>query len=614
LPPDLTPLCAQSLQESQRLEKRLLRLQKRITLFAVRLEFHQNLRLGVGGIFLLLLLIMAIKPGLRIELPVIVGFLVLFGTLVIRTRNYDRHLKKLKRYRLFLARQDRRCKGLPSGRSFESAQRAASHMNVIRDIGILGSHSLWTLLDETLTDNGQLRLLEWITRAPMNPDEILKRQELVQGLKREAWFFSRWGLSADSDEFRLSSSQVLKFLQKPFVEKGFLIYLIVSWLAWIAALGGMFLSVKLGWGAHGYFFSAFIAVSFLSLMKVGSPFLRGVGLSHHLSQITPIFEALENRCSVSPALERLAPVTKASGPSRQARKLNQVLAFMSVKANPLVHLIVNALSPWSITATHFLERRRKKIAYTFPQCVEELAELEALSSLVIFARFQSANYPKVEYQGRRPSLAFEGLFHPLIDRTKVVANSFSYPPQKTLGLLTGSNMSGKSTFLRTLGLNQILANMGAPVFAESFQTAPLSVETCIEVSDSLRDGFSYFYAEVRRLKQVLNATQGNKAVLYLIDEIFRGTNNRERHIGSRAVIRALAMAPHAVGFVSTHDLELTVLEKTLESVLNLHFREEFSNDGTMIFSYHLRHGPCPTTNALKIMAREGIAIEDPDVD
>jgi DNA mismatch repair ATPase MutS len=284
---------------------------------------------------------------------------------------------------------------------------------------------------------------------------------------------------------------------------------------------------------------------------------------------------------------------------------------MSVQANPLVYLIVNALVPWSLTGTYFLERRRKRIAYTFPQCLEELSELEALASLVIFDHYQTDVYPEVKDAVRRPPLAFKLLFHPLIDRERVVPNDFHFPAGKNLGLLTGSNMSGKSTFLRTIGVNQILANIGAPVFAENFETSPLAIETCIEVSDSLRDGFSYFYAEVRRLKALLETSKHDQAMLYLIDEIFRGTNNRERHIGSRAVIRTLATSPHSIGFISTHDLELTALENSSPTVLNLHFREEISPQGEMLFTYLLRHGPCPTTNALKIMAAEGIEVDDP---
>jgi hypothetical protein len=606
-----TPNITASLSKADRLAKREKRLGRRIEVIAERLTRFQNFRLGTAIVFCVLILLFAIHPDGRFEWPAVVVFAAVFVTFVRLTRRLSRHLQNLKHLRVFYDRQEKRCRGLTSGRSVESALKAAENLPFMHDLGILGPHSLWSLIDETLTDLGQRKLLEWMSAAPMATAETLKRQALVQNLRRERWFFSRWSVdSVDAEDFRLSSSQILKFIKKPFVEKGFLILLIVNWAAWFAMLAGVILAVNFGWGIQGVIFACFVALSFISLNKVGSPFLKGVGLSHHLSQLEPIFAALEKRTRISQSIQLLAPVTKASGPSREARKLNGVLAFMGIQANPLLNLLLNAAIPWSMTATHFLEHRRRKIAYTFPQCLDELAELEALASLVIFDAYQTRTYPRLTESGRRPALNFSGLYHPLIDRTRVVANDFAFPAGRNLGLITGSNMSGKSTFLRTVGLNQILANMGAPVFADSYESSPFQVETCIEVSDSLRDGFSYFYAEVRRLKALIEAARSGTTTLYLIDEIFRGTNNRERQIGSRSVIRTLSIFPQAVGFISTHDLELTSLEASQQAVMNLHFREEFSETGKMVFAYLLRAGPCPTTNALKIMAAEGIEVDE----
>src|SRR5262249_50306962 len=176
------------------------------------------------------------------------------------------------------------------------------------------------------------------------------------------------------------------------------------------------------------------------------------------------------------------------------------------------------------------------------------------------------------------------------------------------------------TFLRTLGVNLCLAYAGAPVNATALQTILLRLFTCIKVSDSVTDGISYFYAEVRRLKALLRAltaaeppgatasAQGRQALplCFLIDEIFRGTNNRERLIGSQSYIRALTRG-HGVGVISTHDLELITLADSVPDIHNYHFREEV-HDGRMVFDYRLRLGPCPTTNALKIMQMEGLPV------
>jgi DNA mismatch repair ATPase MutS len=175
-------------------------------------------------------------------------------------------------------------------------------------------------------------------------------------------------------------------------------------------------------------------------------------------------------------------------------------------------------------------------------------------------------------------------------------------------LITGSNMSGKSTFLRTLGINVCLAQAGGPVCASRFEWTWSRVACCIRVDDSLEAGLSFFYAEVKRLKSILDATDDRVAppVLFLIDEIFKGTNNRERLIGSRAFIQSLATG-NGFGLVTTHDLELTDLGKTVPHLTNSHFRETVVA-GALEFDYKLRSGPCPTTNALRIMELEGLPV------
>lgn len=628
LPNHANPL-AKALLTADRLARRSVRLERRIERFKRRLDTHHNLRLGTAGLFALALIGLVANAHAKLELLVVSFFALAFAVLVVRTRRVARHLHALIRLRHFFDRQERRLRGLPSGRSWESALRAAEALSgalaealaanqaaeraINLDLGLFGAHSLWTLIDETLTDGGQHRLLQWLTQPTLHCEDILARQTRIQTLRDETWFLTKLMIQG-SDDFRLSSSQIMLFLKKPFLKADFKIWLIVTWAIWIIAIGWLALSSRGDGKLQLWPMAVFAAVNFASLMHSSSPFKKGVGLSHHLSLLQPIFHALESRLNsprvqAGSPLSELCPVTKSSGPSREARKLNGVLAFMSVEANPLVQLIVNLVSPWSLTAQALLERRRRKIAFSFPQCLEELAEIEALGSLVIFDHYQTNSYPEIHDVGRRPALSFSGLFHPLIPRGQVVANDFNFPAGKSLGLLTGSNMSGKSTFLRTIGLNQTLANAGAPVFAKSFSTHPLHIETCIEVTDSLRDGYSYFYAEVKRLRRVLDTAKSGEKTLFLIDEIFRGTNNRERQIGSRAVIRELASRDQAIGFVSTHDLELTVLADSVPQVWNLHFREHFSNQGQMIFSYQLHAGPCPTTNALKIMAAEGIAVE-----
>jgi len=262
---------------------------------------------------------------------------------------------------------------------------------------------------------------------------------------------------------------------------------------------------------------------------------------------------------------------------------------------------------------HRLNHYKEAIKTDLPVWIDTWYELEALNALANFGYLHPDYvFPDVLPVTTPPAQAVLracALGHPLLPQDGCVCNDFTFAHLGELALITGSNMSGKSTFLRTLGVNLCLAYAGAPVHASALQTVLLRLFTCIKVSDSVTDGISYFYAEVRRLKALLRALEAPEPIplCFLIDEIFRGTNNRERLIGSRAYIHALTRG-HGVGVISTHDLELVTLADTVASIRNYHFREEV-RDGRMVFDYQLRPGPCPTTNALKIMQMEGLPVD-----
>ncbi|UXR65988.1 DNA mismatch repair protein MutS [Bdellovibrio bacteriovorus] len=593
--------------KQQSVKRKSQRIQSLLQAWQQRLRQHQNIRLLTALVFLGSLVVLSMMPNARSGFTVPAVLLVVFVILVVRTRRIHRHVQRLTRWNEFLLRQHKRLLGQPSGRSWKQAFDASMEFPLIRDLGLVGSHSLWTLLDETLSEGGLRRLLQWMSQPPSDIEVLGKRQEQIRQLRPQVWFYTRLGIETNSNDLNLSTLQIQDFLKHSFVGPHFKGLLLANLLLWFITAGLAVWGSTTGTVLPAILFMAFPLLSLFSLGSVGSAFLQGTGLSHHLSALAPVLEAIENKSASDKVLRDLCPAIFQLSPSRTAQKLEAILGFVGTQTNPILHFILNAILPWTVVSVYFLERLRRKMAQDFPSCVEELSEFEVLGSLLIFDKYQTQCYP--QFASVR-TLKCKNIFHPLLDRSKAVANDFEFPGDKSLGLLTGSNMSGKSTFLRTLGVNQTLANMGAPVFADQFVTVPLQIETCIEVSDSLRDGYSYFYAEVRRLKDILNTAASGKPVLYLIDEIFRGTNNRERQIGSRAVIQTLAQEKSAMGFISTHDLELTALEANNPTLLNLHFREDIDENGKMIFHYHLRLGPCPTTNALRIMAAEGIKVEE----
>jgi DNA mismatch repair ATPase MutS len=256
------------------------------------------------------------------------------------------------------------------------------------------------------------------------------------------------------------------------------------------------------------------------------------------------------------------------------------------------------------------ERLRAATAAAVPGWLEALGRIEAAGALAGFAWLHPEYvFPETH---DKPELVARALGHPLIPQARRITNDFRLDGLGSVALLTGSNMSGKSTFLRTIGVNVCLALAGAPVCAERLTAPRVRLFCSVRIEDRLEEGLSYFYAEVKRLRQILDATADRQAspVLFLIDEIFKGTNNRERVIGSRHLLAALTEG-NGFGLVTTHDLELTALAESNRNITNDHFQETVQ-DGRLSFDYKLRPGPCPTTNALRIMALEGLPVPKPE--
>jgi len=241
--------------------------------------------------------------------------------------------------------------------------------------------------------------------------------------------------------------------------------------------------------------------------------------------------------------------------------------------------------------------------------LQTLGELEALSSLGAFA-YERADYAMPELVDDVGVLELKNLAHPLLRRDEAISNDITLGGPGSVLLLSGSNMSGKSTFLRALGVNQVLARMGAPVAATLMKSSAFVLATSIRVSDSLARGASHFYAELERIKQALDlGTAHHGAVLYLLDEMLHGTNSKERYIGAVSVIRWLSQAK-AVGVVTTHDLALAKVASLVEQglVTNMHFGDDIDEDEIQ-FDYTLKPGPVVTTNALRLMKAVGIDVE-----
>jgi DNA mismatch repair ATPase MutS len=282
------------------------------------------------------------------------------------------------------------------------------------------------------------------------------------------------------------------------------------------------------------------------------------------------------------------------------------VGWFDLKHNGLVHPFANALLLWDIHCVLRLERWQRMAGRSARGWFDALGEVEALSSLAGLAH-DEPGFAFAEVVEDGACFEVTALGHPLIDAGQRVTNDVALSGPGSVFLVTGSNMSGKSTLLRSMGLAAVMALSGAPVCAQRLRMSRCAVRTSIRVADSLERGISHFYAELRKLKAVLSATDGELPVLFLLDEILHGTNSRERQIGARWLLSEL-MARGALGAASTHDMGLTRLPEELQDRIQLvHFRENVEA-GAMTFDYQLRSGPVMAGNALRLMRAVGLDV------
>lgn len=485
------------------------------------------------------------------------------------------------------------------------------------DLDITGSRSLFRLLNLSISEEGSKRLSNWLLDTEPDWREAQQRQDYVAEITRLPGFRDRllatFRLSATT---QLDGQQLLQGLSGP----SFL-PLIRRLLPLLVALGAgtIFFFVMgnyAGWPPYwGLTLTVYIVVYFFNQKTTNHMFSNAIFLEEDIPKLRSLLLYLEDYPFRKDSnLARLCQPFKQAGrrPSQQLKGLKWTLAGIGISMNPLARFVVNIALPWDFYFAARLEKHRAALKEDLPVWLETWAQLEALLSLGNFAWLNPGSvFPEILSQEKiTPVLAAKSLGHPLIPATERVNNSFDFHELGEMMLITGSNMAGKSTFLKTVGMSQVLASAGGAVLAEQYQTVNFSMFASIKVSDSVTDGFSYFYAEVRRLKALLDrlADDSRQPLLLLIDEIFRGTNNRERYTGSKAYIKALA-GRNGIGAISTHDLELTSLEKNIPQLRNYHFRENVAN-GEMVFDYRLQPGPCPTTNALVIMRLEGLPVDD----
>jgi len=480
-----------------------------------------------------------------------------------------------------------------------------------RDLDLFGAGSLFERLATTRTPAGSDRLAAWLLE-PAAPDAIRARQQAVAELRGR--FDLRIALAtagdagpedapSDPDARRLAA-----FAGRP--ERG--LPRPTPWLAGGATaltLAGASLWLFTGAGPVPLAFALALQAGLaLALRKRVQPILQAAGTpAASLARTADVLACFERERFDSPRLVALVAGLATTGrlPSQELGRLRALIDRRDERANQFFAPIA-ALLHWGTHVACALDRWRLRCGPRLATWLETAAELEALSALAGFA-FEHPDAPFPEIAEGAPRFEGRALGHPLLDPARCVRNDLALGGAPQALVVSGSNMSGKSTFLRTVGCNAVLAFAGAPVIAERLALSPLRLAASIRIVDSLEKGESHFMAEILRLRQVVEIARTQPPALFLLDEILHGTNSHDRRIGAEAVIRGL-VDRGALGLVTTHDLALTqIVGSSAGRLENVHFEDQL-DDGVMRFDYRLRAGVVAKSNAVALMRSVGLEV------
>ena len=496
-------------------------------------------------------------------------------------------------------------KNFPEGKQFDVSGHAYSN-----DLDITGHASLFQYTCRASSEPGQALLAAWLLN-PAAKEVILSRQESVRELSHEpVW---RQQLREAGLEKTISaglSYTIGEWIHRPldFITSTF--WKIIRYLLPSLAIGSLALNIA-GVMPDKYFYPYILVQTFLAfaITKKTLPAQKGLGsITTELQSLQDSLSILEEKQFNASLLNTISNKlsTGAASSALSVKQLKGIMDRIDYRLNPLVYLPLNILLCWDLQQVFHLEAWRKKHQDGIAGWFDALAEAEALSSLANLA-FNHPHWAYPVIADSKGCFKASQLGHPLIPVTRMVCSDFSTEKTGHINLITGSNMAGKSTFLRSTGINIVLAMAGAPVNASSLEVSVMKVMSSMRISDNLEENTSTFYAELKKLRDIIEAVQRKEPVFLLLDEILRGTNSADRQAGSQALIRQL-LRDEAAGMVATHDLALTKMANEFPGqISNYHFDVQVNGE-ELWFDYKLKTGICSSMNASLLMKKIGIQL------
>lgn len=474
------------------------------------------------------------------------------------------------------------------------------------DLDIFGDHSLFQNLNRTATYIGKKTLAKQLLTLLPNV-EILKNHQAVQELKDKLnWrqeFLAFAKVGQDSETFYKTLLQWRGYNSKPLSKGAVVISYLFPTLFASCIIAYLLTSNMVFLTYSSYLFVINLGVLGNFTKRIQMEIAQSENINTIISQYSLLVQKIENENFQSEKLKELQQKLNFKGQKASAhlQKLAELFSSMETIGNFVTALLFNGTFLFNLHVLKSMIAWKKEHAEVLEEWLEVIGEFEMLNSLANFAY----NNPEFAYPllNADYEISFSNLSHPLLNPATRVGNEVQFQPQSFM-ILTGSNMSGKSTFLRSLGINMVLAGMGSPVCASKANVHPLPVLVSMRLSDSLSDSESYFFAEIKRLKQIMDELEENPAFV-LLDEILRGTNSDDKRNGTIEVVKKV-IAKKAIGAIATHDIEVCLTTNEFPDILtNKCFEVEINND-ELHFDYTLRDGICKNKSATFLMKKMGV--------
>lgn len=492
------------------------------------------------------------------------------------------------------------------GDGAEGARFEDPHHVYAGDLDLFGRGGLFELLSRARTRMGEDALAGWLL-APSPSGEVRERQRAVAELRGALDLGEDLAVLGEGPDVGVRPGPLTRWAEGPN-------RLTQPWLGWLPpGLAVAAVLAAVAWAASGIA-APFVLVVLIEgavtyrVRKALEPVLRGTEQAFEdLDLLSAVLERLERERFEAPRLRVLMQELSSHevAGSRAVGRLRTIVQFIESRRNPIVRLLDLPLM-YSVQLARAAEQWRRSHGRAVRGWLRATGEIEALLSLAVFSYEHPAD-PFPELAEGEAVFDARALGHALLPAATCVRNDVTVGVDASVLLVSGSNMSGKSTLLRAVGINAVLAMAGATVRAERLRLTPLQVGASIRINDSLQEGSSRFYAEITRLKNILDLAGRKPALLFLLDELLQGTNSKDRRIGAEGVLRAL-VERGAIGFVSTHDLALTdVASPGGRGLGNVHFQDEIA-DGRIAFDFKLREGVVTKSNGIELMRSVGLEV------